>query len=66
MQITWTNCADEMPPDDKTLVIVNIADKQTTINTGHKLHILCQPTSKLFKVTKWCHYTPEKWKGLTK
>jgi len=62
-KITWTNCADAMPPDDE-LVIVRTW-------TGHFIKLTkyaLEPSVNLYGAEnyKWTPYTPEKWKELNK
>lgn len=63
--ITWTNCADQMPPDDEsryifTNLIYNI-EATPLIYTGHSVNKLG-----FLDGDAWTEYTPEKWKELSK
>ncbi len=69
MQIKWTNCADEMPPDDKTKIIaIFIPNGGHMINHGYILNNVL----KIINCTsqkhqwKWAPFTPEKWEYLNK
>ncbi len=66
MKITWTNCADAMPPDDDTKVIVmDIPTQGTGTVTGHELKDLQDYWGDNAE-TQWTPYTPEKWKEINK
>lgn len=62
MQVTWTNCADQMPPDD---VILNDIGGCILI---HKKSELTMYESILLNnfAFRWTPYTEEKWEELTK
>ena len=62
-EITWTNCAEKMPPDDLDIIIDTW--------TGHKFKsvgwILKHEVNAFGLANfKWTPYTPEKWKELNK
>ena len=66
MQITWTNCAERMPPDDNTeIIVLSSADGEYHKLTGAFLN---GPLQKKYGVRLaeelWTLYTPEKWKEL--
>lgn len=64
MQITWTNCADEMPPDDDTLVIIRWGVlEQHRIEPGSDSHKLLEE-KEVFNNRYWTLYTSEKWEKL--
>ena len=58
-EITWTNCAEKMPPDDIGTVIMN------DIN-GCLLFKALRPIlpKELSDKLRWTPYTPEKWDHL--
>jgi len=77
MQITWTNCADKMPPDDTSLIIVKISYVEPDIDycSHGKIADLTAITSSVFLSEinhvkygtwkkYWTPYTQEKWKEL--
>ena len=59
MEIIWTNCADEMPPDGCVIC------RSYVSNGAIKYH---KVLGELFNLTtenwQWTPYTPEKWKEL--
>ena len=60
-EITWTNCAEKMPPDDLDIIIDTW--------TGHKFKsvgwILKHEVNAFGLANfKWTPYTPEKWEEL--
>lgn len=57
-KITWTNCADKMPPDDFNEIIVS-ACGYYTIHDGKDLKYWISTDH-----VKWTEFTPEKWKEL--
>jgi len=61
-EITWTNCADEMPPKIPMLIICKWPEalNYVSIQTTEFLWQCLNPH------TKWTPYTPEKWKELNK
>lgn len=59
MQITWTNCADQMPLDDEDIIVS--ACGYFTIHEGLDLKYWLSVDH-----VKWTPYTPEKWKELDK
>jgi len=66
-EITWTNCADEMPPDDDTYVIAIVGDSKPDSVAGSLVrseYLKWHHWSMVSVI--WTPYTPEKWKGLNK
>lgn len=65
MQVTWTNCADEMPPDGYKIDIIvrSIATKEPKIISTRVAHLLMPSGNSM---AEWTPYTPEKWKELHK
>lgn len=63
MQITWTNCAEQMPPDEQTKIIINDGNNYY-IFEGYMIHIGWMKAVAINH--KWTEYTPEKWKELNK
>lgn len=64
MQITWTSCAERMPPDGEDEAVIAIADLH-----GDRPFITDAWTmnnSKLVLWHKWTPYTKEKWEALNK
>jgi len=67
MKITWTNCADAMPPDDAK-IIINV-NGNYDINTGYNMrynmrYLICVQGWAFMRYIEWTPYTPEKWKEL--
>lgn len=70
-EITWTNCAERMPPKTTTIIVKSSTDK-AFISIGYELHAhklaYCRSygTNDMFNSYeyKWTPYTPEKWKEL--
>lgn len=60
-EITWTNCADAMPPDEGLFIICGVKFQYINMLTGRDIHNLLN-----FRAFKWTPYTPEKWKELNK
>jgi len=69
-EITWTNCADAMPPDCLTYeIIYHLSDGSFHKGSGHTLHFCIKEFSnpdKLRSLLYWIPYTPEKWEDLNK
>lgn len=63
MQITWTNCAEQMPPDDETEIILRCYGILTHTNGMTALRVHLNPYA---GYTKWTEYTEEKWEYLNK
>ena len=66
-EITWTNCADEMPPDDATRVISAVGDSKPYAVSGSlvRAEYLRWKNVSYVPVT-WTEFTPEKWEELKK
>lgn len=62
-KITWTNCADEMPPYSRRYIILKL-------ESCNKLFLKIMVSDELKEMDttdwQWTHYTPEKWKELNK
>ena len=65
MQITWTNCADAMPPDDETEIIIrHVEDKELILTPANEVFY---DIDTLYKdVWEWTEFTEEKWEELNK
>ena len=66
-EITWTNCDDEMPPDDATRVISAVGDSKHYAVSGSlvRAEYLRWKNVSYVPVT-WTEFTPEKWGYLNK
>ncbi|NBQ67535.1 MAG: hypothetical protein EBU46_01370 [Nitrosomonadaceae bacterium] len=64
-EITWINCADEMPPDDETHVIMRLSNPVVIqVAKGNQInHIYSKIIPNMWE---WTPYTDEKWKELNK
>jgi len=66
--ITWTNCAERMPPDDGDVRIIIRSGKYIdcySVATGSRLHdYACRNI--LSEDYQWTLYTEEAWSELTK
>ncbi len=63
MNITWTNCADEMPPDDETEIIIrHVEDKEPILTPANEVFYDIDTLYK--ECWEWTEFTPEKWKHL--
>lgn len=65
MQITWTNCADEMPPDGDSEIIIGRVDDPAVILTPAN-EIYYDMDSNKRNEWQWTEYTQEKWEYLNK
>jgi len=66
MQITWNNCAEQMPPEEqKTIFRRTDKDKFMFTKNVVDAHSLIFYTRKV-DVLQWTPYTPEKWEELNK
>jgi len=66
-EITWTNCADEMPPAAAKVIVDE--EGYYNITTGKQLHDLAsyrEIEQRTMSHMEWTSYTPEKWKELNK
>jgi len=59
--ITWTNCADRMPPDDKLIIVKSHGKVKIMREFIFRVCAKYNPTS-----YEWCPYTEEAWSELTK
>ena len=61
--ITWTKCADEMPPDDKNfkLIFREIASGRFEENDGFHMNL-----TRMKYLFEWTPYTPEAWEELNR
>lgn len=72
-QITWTNCADAMPPLTTRIIVKSSTDK-AFISIGHEMHERKLTDCKVYGTNdmfnsyeyKWTPFTLEKWKELNK
>jgi len=65
-EITWTNCADEMPPETQKTIFRRVdKDKffftKNVVDANSLIHYLND-----IKLIQWTPYTEEKWKELNK
>jgi hypothetical protein len=62
-EITWTNCADEMPPYNRRYIILKLERSNKTF-----LKLLVSDELRGMDTTcwHWTPYTPEKWEELNK
>lgn len=65
MQITWTNCAEQMPPDYE--IIIQYKNDAPKLFDGSRFtEQLARLFPQLMRDTKWTEFTEEKWKALNK
>lgn len=64
MKITWTNCADAMPPINSIVLIRSEVTGVIKKSNGAQLRFL--HTSNSNRTISWAPYTEEKWKELNK
>jgi len=65
MQITWTNCGDELPPHEE--IIIRYQLDAPKLFDGSKLtDSFARIFSDLLKKTVWTRFTQEKWEFLNK
>ena len=62
-EITWTNCAEKMPPYDANYLIIfrEVASGLFDKNNGAHMNL-----ARMKYLYDWTPYTPEKWKELNK
>ncbi len=64
-KIIWMNCADEMPPDDESEVIIrNIENKDQILTPADEIYY--DIDEKELLSWQWTPYTPEQWEELSK
>lgn len=63
MNITWTNCAEQMPPEDKTRVIVATHGNYII---DHGTWFAYYKRTLIKDRAKWTEFTKEKWEELNK
>lgn len=64
-EITWTNCAEQMPPDDGTRIILKINGKiyqAISMDLWNKRDLYGLKARAVY----WTEFTEEKWKELNK
>ena len=65
MQITWTNCSKQMPPDDNTEIIIrHIEDKEPILTPANEVFYDIDTLYK--ECWEWIEFTPEKLEELNK
>ena len=57
IEITWTNCADEMPPDGMRVIILAFGEYMKMTWCGELSRVASNKT-------EWTPYTDEKWEEL--
>jgi len=62
MQITWTNCAEQMPPDDGDFGLILRDSVGTSRTTGSYVHYDYGVVIDLD--AEWTEFTKEKWEEL--
>lgn len=65
VQITWINCAEQMPPNDKTEVICTRENSIQIVNMKAMILHLNEESS-ISSGVLWTEFTEEKWKELNK
>ena len=66
MQITWTNCADEMPPYEP-IIVVNLLDMRIRMSHGESLAFYIHREWRVKRRHfEWTEFTEEKWEELKK
>jgi len=63
--ITWTNCADEMPPDDDREILIRKVGCVDSIQTPAN-EIYYDINDEELHRWEWAPYTPEAWEELNK
>lgn len=63
MKITWTNCADKMPPDDPNYLIIFSEIDSGLFDKNNGAHMNLCRTKHLYA---WTEFTKEKWEALNK
>ena len=65
-EITWTNCADKMPPDGWARIIFRDSNSAKPIVLyAHSVYDF-KNNNTLKPSAEWTPHTPEKWKELNK
>lgn len=67
MTITWINCAERMPPDDRTKIIAKYQNYPPIKTSGERINDglnRCIPGYR--DETVWAIFTEEAWSELTK
>ena len=65
-EITWTNCADEMPPYEP-IIVVNLLDMRIRMSHGESLVFYIHREQRVRRRHfEWTEFTEEKWKELKK
>ena len=65
VEITWTNCAEQMPPDIE--IIIQYKNDQPKLFDGSRFtESFVRILPDIIRNTKWTEYTPEKWKEINK
>ena len=62
-EITWTNCATQMPPDNETEIIIrHVEDKEPILTPANEVFYDIDTLYK--ECWEWTEFTPEKWEKL--
>ena len=64
MTITWTKCADEMPPDDSPFKLIILRDINSPIKTLSRLYSWRLKMLRNANKYEWTPYTHEVWDEL--
>jgi hypothetical protein len=57
-EITWTNCAEQMPPDDETEIIIrHVEDKELILTPANEVFYDIDTLYK--ECWEWTEFTPE-------
>ena len=66
MQITWQSCAEQMPPDDETIIICIYGGGMIDKMRADVFHCACKFSQKVNGETSiiWSEFTREKWEYL--
>lgn len=69
MQITWTNCAEQMPPNTMKFKLIYRVNSEITFGFGTAFNVIADIHPRWEEVKckfEWTPYTDEKWKELNK
>jgi len=66
IEITWHNCAEQMPPDDRNQKVILDHPDKLMYMTSDDAHRLIPIYKQKQSASRWTEFTKEKWEELNK
>jgi len=65
-EITWTNCAEQMPPDDETEILIRPINDNSELILSPAIEVFYDIDAVYKDMWEWTEFTKEKWEELNK